>query len=87
MAQTITIYTTRVCPFCDRAKALLKSLGLEYTEIGLESDPDLFRTLSAENNGWRTVPMIFVGKRFIGGFDDLSALHRKGEFLPLVQAP
>lgn len=82
----IRIYTTKICPFCDRAKALMRSLNLEYQEISLEDDTTLFRKLSQENGGWRTVPMIFVGEKFVGGFDDIAAMHKRGELLPLVQA-
>jgi glutaredoxin 3 len=83
---TITLYTRRVCAYCDRAKALMQSLKLDFNEISLEGDFELFQKLSRENGGWRTVPMIFVGKQFIGGFDDLAALHKKGALLPMVLA-
>jgi glutaredoxin 3 len=64
----------------------MRSLNLEYQEISLEDDTTLFRKLSQENGGWRTVPMIFVGEKFVGGFDDIAAMHKRGELLPLVQA-
>ena len=82
----ITIYTRRVCAFCDRAKALMKSLGLQYREINVDNDHDLFLRLSKEQGGWRTVPMIFIGNYFLGGFDEMSSLHKRGELLPLVDA-
>jgi len=82
----VKIYTTRVCPFCTSAKSLFKTLGVSYQEIGLDTDPELRTRLSTENNGWRTVPMIFVGEKFLGGFDDVNALHREGKLMPLVQA-
>ena len=82
----VKIYTTRVCPYCTSAKILFKTLGVSYQEIGLDADPELRTRLSAENKGWRTVPMIFVGDKFLGGFDDVNALHREGKLMPLVQA-
>jgi len=82
----VKIYTSRICPYCTSAKSLFKTLGVTFQEIGLDADPDLRARLSAENNGWRTVPMIFVGDKFLGGFDDVNALHREGKLMPLVQA-
>jgi len=83
----VKIYTSRVCPYCNSAKALFKRLGVDYQEVGLDADPDLRARLSAENGGWRTVPMIFVNGKFLGGFDDVSALHDKGQLMPLVNQP
>lgn len=72
----ITIYTTKICPYCVQAKALLKRLGLPYTDISLEDKPELRKKLSDENNGYRTVPMIFIDNKFIGGYMELEALAR-----------
>lgn len=83
----IRLYTTSSCPYCDAAKRLFKSLGVDYEEINLESKHDERQRLSNENGGWRTVPMIFVGDKFIGGFNDVKALHDKGTFLPMVNGP
>lgn len=82
--KSVTIYTTAVCPYCVRAKNLFSSLGIAYREVSLENDFATFQRLSRENGGWRTVPMIFIGDRFVGGYDDIHALHTKGELLPLV---
>lgn len=80
----IRVYTTTVCPYCINAKKLLESLGLAYSEINLENDPELRMRLSRENNGWRTVPMIFIGDRFVGGFTDLKTLHDSGKLDELL---
>ena len=82
--QEIRVYTTKVCSYCNAAKRLLQQRGLAFVEIDLSNDPALRQKLSAENNGYRTVPMIFIGTRFIGGFDDLNALDRSGELVSLV---
>ncbi len=74
-----TIYTTSSCPFCTSAKNLLKQQNIEFKEVSLDSDSDLRQKLSDENNGWRTVPMIFIDDKFVGGFDDLKKLHDSGE--------
>ncbi len=84
--QKIRVYTTSVCPYCIQAKRLLQQLNLDYEEINLENDQTLRLQLSAENNGWRTVPMIFVGETFIGGYNELVALHKQNALLPKVQA-
>ncbi len=84
--QPIRLYTTNYCPFCIQAKQLLQRLKLDFEEISLEDQDDLRSQLSHENGGWRTVPMIFVGKKFVGGFNDLAALHRDGKLLPMVQS-
>ena len=82
--QPIRVYTTNFCPFCDQAKILLKKLDLDFQEIKLDQDFKLREKLSKDNNGWRTVPMIFVGEEFIGGFNELSKLHRDGRLIPLI---
>ncbi len=82
--QEVTLYTTSVCPFCHAARRLLSSLGVEYREVRLETEPELRERLSRENGGWRTVPMIFVGGRFLGGFDEIRDLHVRGELRELV---
>ncbi|KAB8033423.1 glutaredoxin [Fluviispira multicolorata] len=80
----VKIYTTTVCPYCNAAKNLFKSLGVTYEEINLDNDPDLRTKLSIDNNGWRTVPMIFIGDKFIGGFDDANKLYKNGELSKLL---
>lgn len=73
--KTITVYTTDYCPFCVNAKTLLQRLELPFTEVNLENNHELRMRLSKENNGWRTVPMIFIGDYFVGGFTELKSLH------------
>ncbi len=80
----VTIYSTAVCPFCIATKRLFDNLGIEFSEVRLDRDPALRVRLAEENNGWRTVPMIFVGDRFIGGFDEARSLHKEGKLLPMA---
>jgi glutaredoxin 3 len=75
----IVIYTTAFCPYCLRAKALLKERGLSFEEIAVDDDPDARATMVARAGGLRTVPQIFFGDRHIGGSDDLYALDVRGE--------
>ncbi|MEZ4741694.1 MAG: glutaredoxin domain-containing protein [Bdellovibrionota bacterium] len=82
----IKVYTTDFCPYCVQAKRLLDQLGLGYEEINLNNNQQLRMQLSAENGGWRTVPMIFIGDEFVGGFNELASLHKKGQLLPKLNA-
>lgn len=81
----IRIYTKNFCGYCQRAKGLLSSLKIPWKEIPVESARDEHQKLAAKHK-WHTVPMIFAGDRFLGGFDDVNALHRRGELLPLLAA-
>ena len=84
--QAVKMYTTAVCPYCVRAKQVLKSKGVEQIEeIRIDSDPAA-RAHMMEITGRRTVPQIFIGDTHVGGCDDLIALDAKGELLPLLDA-
>lgn len=82
---TIEIYTTRTCPFCHRAKALLDQKGVRYDEIDVGADPALRAKMTQRASGKRSVPQIFVGKTHVGGCDDLYALERAGKLDPLLK--
>lgn len=78
------MYTTQVCPYCVRAKALLSQRGVaEIEEIRVDLDP-VQRDQMMSLTGRRTVPQIFIGETHVGGFDDLSALDRAGGLQPLL---
>ena len=82
----VKMYTTQVCPYCIRAKALLKQRGVEaIDEIRVDTNPEE-RVKMMEITGRRTVPQIFIGDRHVGGFDDLHALDQQGGLLPLLFA-
>ena len=82
--QPVKMFTTAVCPYCQRAKMLLKNRGVEHIEeIRIDSDP-VQRDYMMETTGQRTVPQIFIGDTHIGGCDDLIALDGRGELLPLL---
>ncbi|MFZ4480549.1 MAG: glutaredoxin 3 [Rhodoferax sp.] len=84
--QSVTIYTTAVCPYCVRAKQILKARGvLQLEEIRVDSDPAQ-RMKMMEITGRRTVPQIFIGQTHVGGCDDLMALDARGGLLPLLNA-
>jgi len=75
----IQIYTTPICPYCVRAKALLKKKGAEFEEIDVFMDSDKREEMQKRSHGGRTVPQIFVGETHVGGCDDLYALESKGQ--------
>ncbi|MDV6331795.1 glutaredoxin 3 [Asticcacaulis sp. 201] len=81
----IDIYTKPYCPYCERAKALLETKGVEYNEIIASHDPVL-RTEMNERSGRYTYPQIFIDDRHIGGCDDLMALDSRGGLDPLLAA-
>jgi glutaredoxin 3 len=74
----VVMYSTEVCPYCDRARALLQRKGVSITEIKIDADPAQ-RDIMMKRSGRRTVPQIFAGDFHIGGFDDIAALDHKGE--------
>jgi glutaredoxin 3 len=82
----VRMYTTQVCPYCVRAKALLKQRGVEQIEeIRVDLDPAQRDTM-VSLTGRRTVPQIFIGDKHVGGCDDLMALDQRGGLLPLLAA-
>ena len=82
--QPVKIYTTAVCPYCIRAKHLLKAKGVEQIEeIRVDENPTA-REHMMQITGRRTVPQIFIGDKHVGGCDDLVALDSAGGLLPLL---
>ena len=80
----IEVYTTRYCPYCISAKALLKKKGAAFTEIDVSGDPEKRGEMITRSNGRMTVPQIFIGSVHVGGSDDLHALDRAGKLDPLL---
>jgi glutaredoxin 3 len=82
----IEVYSTAVCPYCVAAKNLLKSKGLEWSEVRIDADPAQREAMLARSGGRRTVPQIFVNDQHVGGFDDLVAADRSGRLAELLGA-
>ena len=83
--QPVTMYTTAVCPYCIRAKQVLKARGVDtINEIRVDAQPQE-RMKMMELTGRRTVPQIFIGDTHVGGCDDLMELDSRGGLLPLLQ--
>jgi glutaredoxin 3 len=84
MTAKVLMYSTAVCPYCERAEMLLKSRGVEKIEkVRIDTDPEHREEMIAKT-GRRTVPQIYIGERHIGGFDELAALDRAGGLAPLL---
>ncbi len=82
----VVMYTTLVCPYCTRAKMLLKQRGVtEIEEVRIDTDP-VQRDAMMARTGRRTVPQIFIGDTHVGGCDDLIALDQRGGLMPLLAA-
>jgi glutaredoxin 3 len=83
--QTVKMYTTAVCPYCIRAKSVLKTKGVEkIEEIRIDQDPAALAHMM-EITGRRSVPQIFIGDTHVGGCDDLMALDSAGGLVPMLQ--
>jgi glutaredoxin 3 len=80
----IEIYTTTYCPFCDRAKALLKRKGASYQEIDVTTDTDLRIAMMERAGGRKSVPEIFIDGELVGGFEELKTLDDAGRLDPML---
>jgi len=85
MSVPVKVYTTPICPYCTNAKQLLQSKGVDYEEIGMHdmSREDRMELMKKTNN-YRTVPQIFVGDTFVGGFSELNQMNQQGKLDELL---
>jgi len=85
VSASVLMYTTAVCPYCIRAKQLLKSRGVnEIEEVRIDLDPQR-RDEMMQKTQRRTVPQIFIGETHVGGCDDLIAIDKAGKLMPLLE--
>lgn len=83
-AAHVRMYSTAVCPFCVLAEKLLRAKGVtEIEKVRVDLDPGA-RADMMQRTGRRTVPQIYIGERHVGGYDELAALDRAGELVPLL---
>lgn len=80
----VTVYTTPFCPYCVRAKALLRKKGVSFREIDVLMDSSAREEMEDKSKGSRTVPQIFIGNSHVGGCDELYSLERTGELDTLL---
>ncbi len=81
----VVIYSKEVCPYCVRAKTLLKQKNVSYEEIKLDQNPDRVDEMLEKSGGRHTVPQIFIGDYHVGGFDDLWELEKQGKVDELLK--
>lgn len=81
----ITIYSKDHCPYCVKAKTLLKQKGAAFTEIDISRDEKALQQMLVKSSGRRTVPQIFIGEMHVGGCDDLYALNDAGKLDALLK--
>lgn len=86
MRAKITLYSTRLCPYCQAARRLLEARGASYEDIAVDGDADR-RAQMAARAGRHTAPQIWIGETHIGGFTDLAALEQRGELDGLLAGP
>ena len=83
----IEVYSTAVCPYCTSAKNFLKSKGLDWTEVRVDTDSAQREAMLTRSGGRRTVPQIFINDHYVGGYDDLVAADRSGKLAQLLGLP
>jgi len=86
MAATVEVYTTDYCPYCTRAKELLKHKGVDFQEIDVTGDDAAREALIKKSDGRKTVPQIFINGQGVGGFTDLYALDQSGKLDELLKS-
>lgn len=82
----VTLYGTRLCPYCQAARRLLEAKGASYEDIAVDGDAHR-RAQMAARAGRHTVPQIWIGETHIGGFTDLAALEQRGALDGLLAGP
>ena len=84
MPAKVTMYSTRFCPYCIQARALLDSKSVSYTDIRVDGEADLRREM-VQKSGRYTVPQIWIGAEHVGGYDDLAKLEQQERLDKLLQ--
>jgi glutaredoxin 3 len=83
----VEVYTTSYCPYCIRAKSLLKSKGVAFEEIDVTRDSTLREKMTELSGGRHSVPEIFINGKIVGGYDELRALDDEGGLDALLSEP
>ncbi len=80
----LKVYSTAICPICDKTKSLLNKWGIHYDEVRVDQDSAALREFSQVTNGARTVPQITIDGNWIGGFSELTELHMDDKLDDLI---
>lgn len=81
----VTVYSTGICPICEKTKTLLKKWGIAFNEVRVDLDPSALREFSRVTNGARNVPQITIDGKWIGGFTELTEMHMDDQLDHLMQ--
>lgn len=87
MTAKVEVYSSMWCPFCYRAKKLLKDKGIDFQEIDVDGDPKVRADMRDRADGRHTVPQIFINNQGVGGSDELAALERSGKLDAMLAEP
>lgn len=79
----VVVYSKVPCPYCVRAKSFLEEKGIDFDSIDLTDKPEEIERIKNET-GWRTVPIIMINGKLIGGYTDLKALDEEGKLMPML---
>jgi glutaredoxin 3 len=80
----VKVYSTGICPICDKTKTLLSKWGIPYDDVRVDTDREALREFSQVTNGARTVPQITIDGKWIGGFTELTELHMDDQLDELI---
>ena len=80
----VTMYSGSPCSYCEAAKALLKSKNIAFEELDVWQDPSKAKEMLRRTNGARTIPQIFIGEIYVGGYNELKALEIEGKLDSLL---
>tara|TARA_B110001454_G_scaffold127611_1_gene118981 strand:- start:84 stop:341 length:258 start_codon:yes stop_codon:yes gene_type:complete len=83
--QKVVIYTGPMCNYCSAAKHLLNKKKVSYTEFDIGADSSKMQEMQEKTNGARTIPQIFIGETYVGGYDELKALEIAGKLNSLLE--
>jgi len=81
--EKVTVYTMDHCPFCERAKSLLKQRGVAYSEVRVPMDDEAQWDALEKKTGMKTMPQILHGEKVIGGYNDLAKLDTQDQLANL----
>ena len=81
----VTIYVTPFCGYCLAAKRLLRDKGVEFSEVDVSAEPSRRAEMISQAHGRSTVPQVFIGDEFVGGFDEIYELDRTGRLDPMLK--
>ena len=84
--KNITVYMGPMCSYCDAAKRLLNKKNIPYKEINIALEEGKMEEMLKKSNGMKTIPQIFIGDTYVGGYNELKALEVAGKLDSLINS-